>query len=116
MTDITWPRHSDGTSDYDDEIKPPLVQLSDDSSFVADIDDEIFEYEEEYDWDDDRLFENNEEITEAIQSNQKPGLVVKQSSNLMLIAILVSVGILLILVIILIIIKKRNKYGGFYAY
>ncbi|MCR5437049.1 MAG: SH3 domain-containing protein, partial [Treponema sp.] len=35
-TKVTWPRHADGTSDYDDEIKPPMVKLSDDSSFNSD--------------------------------------------------------------------------------
>ena len=39
-TKVTWPRHADGSSDYDNEIKPPVVQLSDDSSFVADQENE----------------------------------------------------------------------------
>ena len=36
LSSVAWPRHADGSCDYDDEIKPPVVQLSDDSSFVAD--------------------------------------------------------------------------------
>lgn len=53
--------------------------------------------------------EEAEEVLSDNQPNQEPAPIEKQSSNLLLIAILVSVGILLILVIILIILKKRNK-------
>lgn len=32
LSKVTWPRHADGTSDYDDEIKQPLTQPVDNTS------------------------------------------------------------------------------------
>lgn len=58
----------------------------------------------------DFIADNEDEIITAdVQAVQEATPEVIHSSNLLLIAILVSVGILLILVIILIILKKRNK-------
>ena len=173
---LTWPRHADGTSDYDDEIKQPLTQPVDNTSsletkakkispaqtmsvtenlklrsgeatstevltiMAAGTKVKILElgHSETIDgitsnwvkvellagatdrdgnpiekgttgWCYGGYLEEAEEVLSDNQPNQEPAPIEKQSSNLLLIAILVSVGILLILVIILIILKKRNK-------
>ena len=59
---VTWPRHADGTCDYDDEIKPPKVQLSDNDS--------VSEEEEETATPSDTLSENEEDI-ETVLSAKK---------------------------------------------
>lgn len=95
-TSITWPRHADGTCDYDDEIKPPKVQLSD-NGFVA-------EEEEENATTSDPLSE--EDDVKTVEDNVP---VVKNTSSLSLVIIVASVVIVLLCIVIILILRRRNS-------
>ena len=97
LSRVTWPRHADGTCDYDDEIKPPKVQLSDNDS--------VYEEEEENATPSDPLSENEEDV-KTVEENVP---AVKNSSSLPLVIIVVSAVILLLCIVIILIVRKKKK-------
>ncbi|MCR5435798.1 MAG: hypothetical protein K6E97_01895 [Treponema sp.] len=97
LSRVTWPSHADGTCDYDDEIKPPEVQLSDNDS--------VAEEEEESATPSDTFSENEEDI-ETVEENVP---VVKQTSSLPLVIIVASAVILLLCIVIILIVRKKKK-------
>lgn len=90
---VTWPRHADGTCDYDDEIKPPKVQLSDNDS--------VSEEEEETATPSDTLSENEEDIETVLSA--------KKSSSLPFVIIVASAVIMLLFIVIVLIVRKKKK-------
>ena len=96
-SNIIWPRHADGSCDYDDEIKPPKVQLSDNDS--------VAEEEEENATPSD-LISEDEEGAEKVEENVP---VVKNASSLPLVIIVVSAAILLMCIVIILIVRKKKK-------
>lgn len=97
-SNITWPRHADGTCDYDDEIKPPKVQLTDNDS--------VFEEEEEEAATPSETFSENEEDVKTVEEDLP---VVKQTSSLPLVIIVVSATTLLLCIVIIIIARKKKS-------
>lgn len=101
LSRVTWPRHADGTCDYDDEIKPPTLQLSDNDSF-SEV--EEISVSPEFILESD-VPEISDEETPATTS------VNKQAALLSVIIALAAAIILIIVVILTVIIvrKKRRK-------
>lgn len=101
LSTIAWPRHADGSCDYDDEIKPPMVKLSDDDP-ISEVEEDSAFLEQIVDADD---TENSDEETPVTTS------VNKQAALLSVIISLAAIGILVIVVILTVIIvrKKRRK-------
>ena len=101
LSKVTWPRHADGTSDYDDEIKPPMVKLSDNDSF-SEV--EEISVSPEFILESDVPEISDEEIPATTSVN-------KQAALLSVIILLAAIGILVIVVILTVIIvrKKRRK-------
>lgn len=97
LSNVTWPRHADGTCDYDDEIKPPKVQLSD-NGFVA-------EEEEETATPSDPLSEDEEDVKTVEETVPS----VKKISSLPLVIIVASTAILLMCIVIILIVRKKKK-------
>ena len=99
---LTWPRHADGTCDYDDEIKPPVTQLSD-NDFVA-------EEEEETPTDSlpeiDALEATDDEILTAGEETS----VNKRAPNLSLFIPIAAGVVLLIVVIVVVVIVRKKKH------
>lgn len=94
---VTWPRHADGSCDYDDEIKPPMVQLSDNDS--------VSEEEEETATPSDTLSENEEDI----ETVEETVLSAKKSSSLPFVIIVASAVIMLLFIVIVLIVRKKKK-------
>lgn len=94
---VTWPRHADGSCDYDDEIKPPKVQLSDNDS--------VSEEEEETATPSDTLSENEEDI----ETVEETVLSAKKSSSLPFVIIVASAVIMLLFIVIVLIVRKKKK-------
>lgn len=84
LSTIAWPRHADGTCDYEAEIKQPVVQFSDNDSV----------YEERG--------ETATLVEEAVP-------VVKKSSSFPYVIIVVSAAILLLCIVIIIIARKKKR-------
>lgn len=101
LSKVTWPRHTDGTCDYDDEIKPPTLQLSDNDSF-SEV--EEISVSPEFILESDVPEISDEEIPATTSVN-------KQAALLSVIIPLVAAIILVIVVILTVIIvrKKRRK-------
>lgn len=97
LSRVTWPRHADGSCDYDDEIKPPKVQLSDNDS--------VSEEEEETATPSDTLSENEEDI----ETVEETVLSAKKSSSLPFVIIVASAVIMLLFIVIVLIVRKKKK-------
>ncbi len=97
LSTIAWPRHADGTCDYDDEIKPPKVQLSDNDS--------VSEEEEETAIPSDPLSEDEEDVKTVEETVPS----VKKISSLPLVIIVASAAILLMCIVIILIVRKKKK-------
>lgn len=96
LSRVTWPRHADGTCDYDDEIKPPMTQLSDNDSVS----------EEEENATPSDLISEDEEGVEKVEENVP---VVKNASSLSLVIIVVSAAILLMCIVIILVVRKKKR-------
>ena len=101
LSSVTWPRHADGSCDYDDEIKPPTLQLSDNDSF-SEV--EEISVSSEFILESDVPEISDEEIPATTSVN-------KQAALLSVIIPLAAAIILIIVVILTVIIvrKKRRK-------
>ena len=96
LSRVTWPRHADGSCDYDDEIKPPKVQLSD-NDFVAE--------EEESATPSEQLSEDEKDVKTVEETVPS----VKKSSFLLLVIIVASAIIMLLFIVIILIVRKKKK-------
>ena len=101
LSRVTWPRHADGSCDYDDEIKPPMVKLSDDDP-ISEVEEDSAFPEQIVDADDAEISDEESPATTSV--NQKPAI-------LPVVIPLAAIGILVIVVILTVIIvrKKRRK-------
>ncbi len=97
---LTWPRHADGTCDYDDEIKPPVTQLSD-NDFVA-------EEEEEPPTDSLPEIDTLETGDDGILTAGEETSVNKRSPDLSLL-ILIAAGVAVLIVAIMVVVIVRKK-------
>ena len=98
---VTWPRHADGTCDYEDEIRPPTLQLSDNDSF-SEVEEISVSPEFILESDVPEISDEEPLVTTSVN---------KQAALLSVIIPLVAIGILVIVVILTVIIvrKKRRK-------
>ena len=95
LSNVTWPRHADGTCDYD-EIKQPVVQLTDYDSVS----------EEEESATPSAPLSENEEDVKTVEEDLP---VVKQTSSLPLVIIVASAVIVLLCIIIILIVRKKKR-------
>lgn len=96
LSNVTWPRHADGTCDYEAEIKQPKVQLTD-YDFVS---------EEEESATPSAPLSENEEDVKTVEEDLP---VVKQTSSLPLVIIVASAVIVLLCIVIILIVRKKKR-------
>lgn len=97
---ITWPRHADGTCDYDDEIKPPKVQLSDNDSVAE---------EEEEDTYTDSLPKTDVPVVAGDEITSPASLNREAIDLTLLIPIAAGATLLIVLIVIVVVVVRKNK-------
>ena len=95
LANVKWPKHANGSCDYDDEIKPPKVQLSDNDSVAEEKEDSATPTD---------TFSENEEDVKTVEETVPS---VKKTSSLPLVIIVVSAVIVLLLCVVIILIVRK---------